>query len=164
MTAPRPAVLLLLAFTLATPTLLSTEALAAGGYRKTKTTKKAETPMSRANDAIADERYETAIPLLEGVVEAEPQNADAWNLLAYSNRKLGRVDEARRFYDRALEIDPKHRRAHEYLGELHLQTGDLESARAQLETLKQLCRFTCSERRQLTRAIKEYEKARGIAN
>ncbi len=158
MNAPRTALLLPIA--VAALGLLATEALAAGGYRKT--TKKVDTPMSRATDAIADERYDTAISLLEGVVAAEPENADAWNLLAYSNRKLGRVDEARRFYDRALAIDPEHRRAHEYLGELHLQTGDLASARAQLERLKQLCRFTCSERRKLARAIEDYEEARGL--
>ncbi len=133
------------------------DAGAAGAYSK-RTSKKANTPLERASHAIGGEQYEQAIQILEAFTREEPENADGWNLLAFSNRKLGRLDEARRYYARALAIDPKHRRAHEYLGELHLQEGNLEAAHAQLATLKQLCRLTCKERRQLSRAIKSYER------
>ena len=63
MNAPRPALLLPIA--VAALGLLSTEALAAGGYRKTK--KKVDTPMSKATDAIADERSDTAISLQSSI-------------------------------------------------------------------------------------------------
>ena len=62
--------------------------------------------------------YAGAIPLLRKSVDADPNNADAYNLLGFSHRKLGDVDMALAHYRRALEMEPGHRGANEYLGEL----------------------------------------------
>ena len=43
----------------------------------------------------------------------------------------------------ALQIDPKHRNAHEYLGEAYLQARDLDRAEAELRTLDSLCSVPC---------------------
>ena len=48
-----------------------------------------------AQHAIADKQdYAAAVPLLQQVTSAEPMNADAWNLLGFSNRKLGNMEAA----------------------------------------------------------------------
>src|SRR5216684_1663276 len=50
-------------------------------------------------------------------VAATHQHADVYNLLGFSLRNLGDYTQARTFYTKALEFDPDHRGAHEYLGE-----------------------------------------------
>lgn len=104
-----------------------------------------------------------AATLLHRVVVRDPRNADAHNLLAYSIRKGDSPDMALVFkhYTEALRLDPRHRGAHEYIGEAYLMVGDLPRARQHLAALDKLCFFPCSEYRDLKRAIEEYEpKAR----
>ena len=81
-----------------------------------------------AQSAIQDEDFPAAVSLLTKVVGKSPENADAQNLLGYSYRKLGDLDNAIVHYLAALEVDPKHKNAHEYIGEAYLDLGDLESA------------------------------------
>ena len=64
---------------------------------------------------------------------------------------------AEKFYDEALRIDPRHRGALEYSGELYLQTGDLAKAEQRLATLDKTCRFGCSEYSELKKAIAQYK-------
>jgi tetratricopeptide (TPR) repeat protein len=76
---------------------------------------------------------------------ASPRDADAWNELAHAYRKSGDLDNAFKGYEKALRIDPKHRNAHEYLGEAYLQAGDLARAEAQLRNLDKLCFLPCEQ-------------------
>jgi len=55
----------------------------------------------------------------------DPDNADLQNCLGYSYRHLGQLDTAFAYYRRALELNPRHRGAHEYVGEAYLMVGDL---------------------------------------
>jgi tetratricopeptide (TPR) repeat protein len=55
------------------------------------------------------------------VLHDAPENADAWNLLAYCQRKTGKLDEAFLNYRKALDLKPEFPEAREYLGEAHLQ-------------------------------------------
>ena len=50
-------------------------------------------------------------------------------------------------------MQPDHRAAREYLGELYVETGDMPHARAQLAELTRLCPAGCEERDDLQRAI-----------
>lgn len=109
------------------------------------------------SEALDGEDYATAITLLLQQNEAQPGNPDTLNLLGYSHRQMGKSEPALEFYRQALEIDPKHRGAHAYLGELYLQTGDLAKAEAQLSKLDDLCFFTCRELRELKSAIKAHK-------
>ena len=102
--------------------------------------------------------YQGAIPSLERAARARPEDADLLNLLGFTHRKTGQLDEAEGFYREALRLDPKHRGAHEYLGELHLQRGDLAAAEGQLATLERLCWLTCAEKRTLARSIERYRE------
>jgi len=89
--------------------------------------------------------YSEAIEVLTEVVDEEPENADAWNMLGFSYRNVGDVDNAWDAYERALAIDPNHRGAHEYIGEWYLMQGDVASAQAQLAKLETLCPDGCVE-------------------
>lgn len=111
----------------------------------------------QATKAIKKEDYSGAVVLLEKVIEAEPDNADAWNQMGYSLRNLQQFEEALAAYDKALEIDPKHKGALEYLGELFLMTDQPEMAQAQLAKLDEACFLSCKEFRKLKKRIAAYK-------
>ena len=46
-----------------------------------------------------------------------PDNADLQNYLGYAHRNLKQFDPAFKHYKRAIELDARHRGAHEYIGE-----------------------------------------------
>ena len=105
---------------------------------------------------IDDEKYEMAISELKKALGESPDDADLLNLLAYSQRKLMRFDEALVNYQKALEIEPEHRGANEYLGELYLQLGQLDDALERLQVLDDACFFGCGEFDELEEEIKIY--------
>ena len=114
-----------------------------------------------ARALIVNERYEEALAKLERVLAGDEDNADAWNLVGFGLRKLGRYDEAMEGYARALAIDPRHTEAIEYLGELHLALDDLPEAERQLARLGEICRSGCEEYDELEEAIARYKTAKG---
>ena len=81
------------------------------------------------------------------------QHADVYNLLGYSLRKSGDPKQALTFYRKALDFDPQHKGALEYLGELYVETGQVEKAKANAEQLKKLCPSGCEELADLQEAI-----------
>jgi tetratricopeptide (TPR) repeat protein len=85
-------------------------------------------------------------------------SADWNNLMGYSLRKSPTPDfaGADKFYNEALRIDPRHRGALEYSGELYLQTGDLAKAEQRLAALDRACTFGCEEYTDLKKAIAQY--------
>lgn len=132
-------------------------ALAAGGDISESLAKPQNPDFVRARKLIDQGDFGGAVPLLQKVVGAEARNADAYNLLGYSLRKLERYDEALRNYQRALEIAPKHRGAHEYIGETYLALNQPEKARQHLAALDDDCWFGCEEYDELKEAIEQYE-------
>lgn len=111
----------------------------------------------RGVKAIESAKYKKASKLFSKVVAAEPENADAWNYLGFSRRNLKKFDQALSAYQKALTIDPGHRGANEYLGELYLQTGDLAKAKERLVKLDDICPSGCEELDDLKSAIVAYE-------
>jgi tetratricopeptide (TPR) repeat protein len=100
--------------------------------------------------------FPQAVTLLESYVSRSPehaQDADAQNWLGYAYRKSGNLDAAFLHYDRALAIDPKHRGAHEYMGEAYLMMGNLAQAEEHLKALDQLCFTPCTEYSRLKLAV-----------
>ena len=97
-------------------------------------------------------RYNGALRKLTVLAQADPGNADVWNLLGFSSRKLGDYAAAASHYDKALSIDAGHLGALEYQGELFLETGQAQRALANLKTLKKLC-GTCEEYEDLQAAV-----------
>ena len=115
--------------------------------------------LERARDAIAQKDWISAQSILRGAVATDPGNADYHNLYAYSVRKGPNPDMSLVFkeYNAALSIDPKHKGAHEYLGEAYLMVGNVEKAREHLAQLDKICFFGCGEFTELKTAISDYE-------
>ncbi len=80
----------------------------------------ADPAFAQAKAMVDQKNYAGAIPLLQQVVQRNPRNADAYNLLGYSTRASGNANGSLQYYQQALAIDPKHLGAHEYLGEAYL--------------------------------------------
>jgi Flp pilus assembly protein TadD len=124
--------------------------------------KKATDPnFASAKQMVEDGKYAEAIPLLDKVVTADQKNADAFNLLGYSHRQLGQNDTALTHYQTALQLEPRHRGANEYLGELYLTLGDLAKAEERLSVLDEACFFGCDEYTELKNAIAAYKAKTG---
>jgi tetratricopeptide (TPR) repeat protein len=116
----------------------------------------ADTPSAPRDAAM--ERYSAAAERQDWK-SANPANPDYHNLYAYSLRKSGtsEMDLVFKHYNEALRIDPKHKGAHEYIGEAYLMVGNVAKAREHLGQLDKLCFFGCSEYTDLKKAIAEHE-------
>ena len=117
--------------------------------------------LSAARADIKAQRYEQAAGALRTANAAE--SAEWHNLLGYALRKKTPPDlaAAETHYKRALEIDPKHRQALEYYGELFLMKGDLAGAEGMLGRLDKVCVFSCEEFRDLKAAIARFKAQAG---
>jgi Flp pilus assembly protein TadD len=96
--------------------------------------------------------YAAALSELRDLAE-DIQQADVYNLLGYTLRKTGDVKTSLTYYTKALELQPDHKAAREYLGELYVETGNMEKAKEQLAILAKLCPGGCEEREDLQKAI-----------
>ena len=106
-----------------------------------------------AEQAVKARNYALAAKLFTEFLASDSSNANAWNYLAYSHRKLGKLQQAEEEYKKALILNPNHTGAHEYLGELYVETGRLPLARQLLDRLKQICGTDCEEYEALEMAI-----------
>ncbi|MEI8265861.1 MAG: tetratricopeptide repeat protein [Betaproteobacteria bacterium] len=121
-----------------------------------------ETPwLASARADLKAERFEQAVGTLRAANAAD--SAEWHNLLGYALRKKTPPDltAAETHYKRALEIDPRHRHAMEYYGELFLMKGDLAGAEAMLARLNKACFLGCEELRDLKAAIARYKSQAG---
>jgi Flp pilus assembly protein TadD len=100
----------------------------------------------KAND------YAGALAELRDLAE-DTQQADVYNLLGFTLRKTGDFKTSLTYYTKALELQPDHKAAREYLGELYVETGNVEKAKEQLAILAKLCPGGCEEREDLQKAI-----------
>ena len=136
---------------------LGTTAFAAGNGGSNAPSQPSE--YRKAVKAIKKEEYSQAVELLQKVVDKNPKDANAWNYMGYSLRNLKKYDEALAAYEKALKIKPKHKGALEHLGELYLQTGQLEKAKVTLKKLDDACFLSCKEYRELKKQINNYEES-----
>jgi Flp pilus assembly protein TadD len=116
--------------------------------------------LEKVSAATARKDWAGAQAALAPALAANPQNASYHNLYAYSIRKGANPDMSLVFkhYNEALRIDPKHKGAHEYIGEAYLMIGNVAKAKEHLAQLDKLCFFSCSEFNDLKKAIAEHEK------
>jgi tetratricopeptide (TPR) repeat protein len=96
--------------------------------------------------------FKAAIVELTPMLETH-QHADVYNLMGFSLRKSGDPKQAYTFYRKALDFDPEHKGALEYLGELYVETGQVDKARENVLLLKKLCPGGCEELADLEQAI-----------
>jgi tetratricopeptide (TPR) repeat protein len=117
--------------------------------------------LAAARNLIENKNWSAAIQELERLQET--QSADWHNLLGYSLRHARNPDlkMAQSHYEAALKIDPHHRGALEYSGELFLQLNKLPLAQERLEALNKVCPGGCEEHNDLKEAISSYKAAGG---
>lgn len=116
--------------------------------------------LEQVSAATERKDWAAAQAILKEAVAKDPGNADYHNLYAYSMRKGASPDMNLVFkhYNEALRLDPKHRGAHEYIGEAYLMVNNLPKAKEHLGELDKLCFFPCSEHRDLRKAIADFER------
>ena len=98
----------------------------------------------------------SALPRFQAALKRFPDAANLHNELGYTHRKLRLFDKAFEHYKRALSIDPRHRGAHEYIGEAYLEVGDPVGAERHLAALRSICVLPCDELNELTAAVDAY--------
>lgn len=131
-----------------------------GGAAGSQADELAKDPIIRAaKEGIAKQDWTGTQALLKKALASYPDNADYHNLYAFTTRKGPNPNMSLVFseYTEALRIDPKHRGAHEYLGEAYLQINDVVKAKEQLTALDKLCFFGCEEYSDLKQSVKQYE-------
>jgi Flp pilus assembly protein TadD len=110
-------------------------------------------------EAVAAQNWKGAVEHLGKAAAEEPGNADIQNWLGFAQRKLGNLDAAFAAYEAALKLNPKHKLAHEYIGEAYLLANDLPKAEKHLAELQRLCTpIPCEEYKDLKRAVDAYKK------
>jgi tetratricopeptide (TPR) repeat protein len=108
--------------------------------------------LSSVRAKIKAKDYKAALAELTPMLESH-QHADVYNLMGFALRKTGDYKQAYTFYRKALDFDPEHKGALEYLGELYVETGQVEKARENVVLLKKLCPGGCEELADLEHVI-----------
>ena len=138
--------------------------LAAGAHADPEETDpdlaKRDADYAAARKAVEAKDWSAAVAKLKVAEHRNPDSADLQNFLGFSYRNLKQYDLAFQHYERALAIDPRHRGAHEYIGEAYLMTGNLAGAEKHREALRGICLLGCEELEDLEKAIAEYKKKR----
>ncbi len=99
----------------------------------------------------AKKLYSQAFSKLEKAHKSDKKNPDILNYMGYTTRKIGNFDQAEKFYLEGLKIKPNHNGINEYLGELYVQTNQIDKANERLAVLKNC---NCDEYNQLELIIK----------
>lgn len=118
-------------------------------------------PYAEGLEAVKAEDWQAAIDRFTAATVQAPDDADAWNMLAYSQRMTGDLEGAFANYQTALAIDPEHKDAHEYIGEAYLQVGDVAGAEKHLRALDEICWLGCSQEDELAAAIAAWKAENG---
>ena len=118
----------------------------------------ADQDYAAGRQAIAAKQWEEAIARLRKAEVRHPDHADLQNDLGYAHRNLRQFDAAFRHYKRAIELEPRHRGAHEYIGEAYLMVGDVPNAERHLAALRAICLLPCEELADLEKAFAKYRR------
>ena len=115
----------------------------------------------RAKVYIEEDNFKKSLKVLKALTKREDLagfRADIYNLLGFSYRKLNKPDLDKSFaaYMMAIELEPAHIGAHEYLGELYLMLGNQSKALEILSKLEVLAGKSSKEYLDLEKAIKQY--------
>ncbi len=106
---------------------------------------------------VYGKKYEKAEIKLISLEVKFPQNADIQNYLGFVNRKMKKFGKSDGYYKKALQLNPMHKGALEYQGELFLQYKNLEKANANLKLLERSGGVNCDEYKDLRKAIEKFK-------
>jgi len=99
----------------------------------------------------AKKLYAQAFKKLEKAHKTDKKNPDILNYMGFTTRKVGNFEQAEKFYLEGLKIKPNHNGINEYLGELYVQTNQINKANERLAVLKNC---NCDEYNELQLIIK----------
>ena len=99
----------------------------------------------------AKKLYSQAFSKLEKAHKSDKKNPDILNYMGFTTRKVGNFEQAEKFYLQGLKIKPNHNGINEYLGELYVQTNQIDKANERLAVLKNC---NCDEYNELELIIK----------
>lgn len=156
-TRARAAVVALTLLFLATPMIGPAGAFSSGSNNEASD----DPDMRKGNAAIIERRFDDALVSYMRVLDRDPEDANAWSQAGFAYRKLGEFEKSLNAYQQALEIQPFHLGANEYLGELYLQTDQVEKAEEMAAILRRACPSGCEELNALDGAIEAYRKSGG---
>ncbi len=111
--------------------------------------------------AIEAKSWDAAIRSLSSAALRDTRNADIQNYLGYAYRHAGQLELAFKHYQRALELNPRHRGAHEYIGEAYLIVNNLAKAEEHLAALQSICLIPCEEYEDLKNTVAAYRQRTG---
>ena len=114
--------------------------------------------LSRVKASLHAHDYKAALTQLKALETTN--HPDVYNLMGYALRKSGDRQQAMIYYNKALALDPSHKGALEYQGELYIELGQLDKAQENLRKLDKLCRVGCEEEADLKAAIDQARKAK----
>ena len=114
--------------------------------------------LSAARAKIKAKDFAGALALMRPMLNTTI-HADLFNLMGFSLRKTGDRTQAFVYYQKALALQPDHVGALEYQGELYVETGQIDKARANAAHLKRLCPKGCEELEDLEAAIAKAPKS-----
>ena len=109
--------------------------------------------------ALAAGDWNAAVTALKLAALRDTRNADIENYIGYAYRRLRELEPAFTHYQQALALNPRHRSAHEHLGEAYLVKGDLTKTEHHLAALERICLIPCDEYDDLQRAIAIYKNS-----
>jgi tetratricopeptide (TPR) repeat protein len=117
----------------------------------------------KKSDVLSTQGYRVAYDLIQGGKYVEGiaamhalgrhDHPDVANYIGFASRKLGRYDDAKYWYDKALAADPNHTRTLQYYGMWHLEQGNALKAKEHLEKIRAMCGTTCKEYVSLQEAL-----------
>ena len=105
----------------------------------------------RARAMIMDGQYEAGIAAMHAL--GHDDNPEVANYIGYASRKLGRYEDSKIWYEKALAADPNHVRTWSYYGMWHAEQGNRLKAEDFLEKVRLICGNTTCE---------EYTKLKGV--
>ena len=123
-----------------------------------------DTPNAAARDpdyaagkaAMEKKNWAEAVKRFHQAALRDPDSADLQNYLGFSYRNLKQMDLAFKHYKRSIELNPRHRGAHKYIGEAYLMVNDLPNAEKHLAMLRSICLLQCEELVDLEKAVAAY--------
>jgi tetratricopeptide (TPR) repeat protein len=104
-----------------------------------------------ARALIMDGQYEAGIAAMHAI--GYDDNPEIANFIGYASRKLGRYEDSKFWYEKALAADPNHVRTWSYYGMWHAEQGNKLMAQDYLEKVRLICGNTSCE---------EYVKLKGV--
>jgi tetratricopeptide (TPR) repeat protein len=105
-------------------------AFTAASTYKTKTEREGEAAgfYNQGIDYVNEGNFKRAVNLFRRAIASKRDFHEAYNMLGFSLRKIGKYEQSLKYYKKALELKPDFAEAHEYIGESYLGIGDRESA------------------------------------